>query len=61
MSRDRDNVMAKVRRFEKAVMAISWIGSQPPEDHEEIKEEYKRTKKALFHAIDILLNNQKQG
>lgn len=58
-SRDRDNVMAKVRRFEKAVTAISWIGSQPPEDHEAIKEDYKKAKKALYHTLDILLNNQK--
>lgn len=37
-----------VNRFEKAAVDLSWIGSQPLQNHAGIKEEYKAAKEALL-------------
>lgn len=38
-----------VSRFEKAAIAKSWIGSQPPEDHAAIEAEYEKAKTLLLN------------
>jgi hypothetical protein len=41
-----------LHRFEKAAVAKSWMGSQPPEDHHLIEKEYKQAKENLLKHLN---------
>jgi hypothetical protein len=37
-----------------AYAEITWIGSRPPEEHQEVKEYFRKCRKKLHDAIDEL-------
>lgn len=39
-----------VSRFDAAAQAYAFMGSQPPEDHKAIEEEYRNSRKLLISA-----------
>lgn len=40
-----------LNRFEKAAINLSWIGAQPPQDHDAIRKEYRRARAELVRVI----------
>lgn len=45
------NARKALRDFEQAVIELAFIGTQDPLDHDEIKEEYARTRKLVLRHL----------
>lgn len=50
-----------LNRFERAAVNLSWIGSQMPEAHKEIEEEYGAARKALIDHMQRLAEAKSYG
>lgn len=48
-------IKAKITCFKKAVKDYAWVGSQPPEDHQDIEENYYRSRYVLEQTIATYL------
>ncbi len=49
------NITAAINAFQQAAIDYSWMGSQPPEEHEAIRDRYIRTKKRLRYLIKDIM------
>ena len=45
------NITSAINAFQRAVIDYSWMGSEPPEQHEAIRNRYIRSKKRLRYLI----------
>lgn len=53
-TKEGDRLKRMAVRYARAYAEETWIGSRHPDEHQEVLDEFKAAKKALFDAIDEL-------